>query len=213
MKRTIRFFPHYGPENTSEVIDAVAERLQERDINTVVVASSTGEMAIRMVQRLRSAAQEPDTAALPRVIAVSDPPWAIGKIPKAGRISSDNKARLLALGAEVVDSVPYASRAYSTGASNNVYEALDLLVVVFDAFRMVGGNGLKVAIEVALMATNGGVIQPGQEVIAVAGTGNGLDTAVVVKSAYSIDIFSTDPSERPEIREILAMPRETRWYW
>ncbi len=212
MKRTIRFFPHYGPENTNEVIDAVAERLQERDINIVVVASSTGEMAIRIAQRFR-AGQEPGTAAQPRVIAVCDPPWAIGKIPKAGRISPDNKARLLALGAEVVDTVPYASRAYSTGASNNVYEALDLLVVVFDAFRIVGGNGLKVAIEVALMATNGGVIQPGQEVIAVAGTGNGLDTAVVIKSAYSIDIFSTDPSERPEIREILAMPREKRWYW
>ena len=56
-------------------------------------------------------------------------------------------------------------------------------------------------------------IQPGQDVIAVAGTGNGLDTAVVIKSAYSIDIFSTDPSERPEIHEILAMPREKRWYW
>jgi uncharacterized protein len=212
MKRTLRFFPHYGPENTIEVIDAVAERLQEPGVDTIVVASSTGEMAIRIAQRFRPS--EPgENANLPRIIAVCDPPWAIGKIPKAGRISADNKARLIALGAEVVDSVPYASRAYSTGASNNVYEALDLLVVVFDAFRMVGGNGLKVAIEVALMATNAGVIQPGQEVISVAGTGNGLDTAVVVKTAYSIDIFSTDPSERPEIREILAMPREKRWYW
>ncbi len=207
MKRTIRFFPHYGPENTGEVIESVIERLQDTDIQTLVVASSTGEMAIRMAQRL----QETDLPV--RIIAVCDPPWAIGKVPKAGRISDDNKARLMAMGAEVVDTVPYASRAYSTGASNNVYEALDLLVVVFDAFRMVGGNGLKVAIEVALMATNAGRIQPGQEVISVAGTGNGLDTAVVVKAAYSIDIFSTDPSERPEVREILAIPREKRWYW
>ncbi len=63
------------------------------------------------------------------------------------------------------------------------------------------------------MATNAGAIQAGQEVLAVAGTGNGLDTAIVVKTAYSIDIFSGDPSERPEVREILAMPREKRWYW
>jgi uncharacterized protein len=207
MKRTIRFFPHYGPENTGEVIESVLERLQEKDIDTIVVASSTGEMAIRIAQQLQ------DTESPARLIAVCDPPWAIGKVPKAGRISDDNKARLAALGASVVDTVPYASRAYSTGASNNVYEGLDLLVVVFDAFRMVGGNGMKVAMEVALMATNAGRIQPGREIIAVAGTGNGLDTAIVVKTAYSIDIFSTDPSERPEVREILAMPREKRWYW
>jgi uncharacterized protein len=207
MKRTIRFFPHYGPENTGEVIESVLERLQEKDIDTIVVASSTGEMAIRIAQQLQ------DSESPARLIAVCDPPWAIGKVPKAGRISDDNQARLAALGAAVVDTVPYASRAYSTGASNNVYEGLDLLVVVFDAFRMVGGNGMKVAIEVALMATNAGRIQPGREIISVAGTGNGLDTAIVVKTAYSIDIFSTDPSERPEVREILAMPREKRWYW
>jgi hypothetical protein len=207
MKRTIRSFAHYGPENTGEVIDAILERLQEKDINTIVAGSSTGETAIKIAQRVQEA--QPPV----RVIAVCDPPWAIGKVPKAGRISPDNKARLTALGADVVDTVPYASRAYSTGSSNNVYEALDLLVVAFDAFRMVGGNGLKVAIEVALMATNGGAIPPGQEVIAVAGTGNGLDTAIVMKTAYSIDIFSSDPTDRPEVREILAMPREKRWYW
>ncbi len=207
MKRTIRSFPHYGPENTGEVIEAVAERLQEKDLSTVIVGSSTGETALRIAQRVQGF--EPCI----RVVAVCDPPWAIGKVPKAGRISADNKAKLAALGGDVVDTVPYASRAYSTGASNNVYEALDLMVVVFDAFRMVGGNGLKVAIEVALMATNAGAVAPGQEVIAVAGTGNGLDTAVVMKTAYSIDIFSNDPAERPEIREMLAMPREKRWYW
>ncbi len=207
MKRTIRFFPHYGPENSAEVIDAILERLLEHDVNMVVVASSTGEMALKICQALS------ENAVQAQVVAVCDPPWAIGKVPKAGRISPDNKAKLVAAGAVVVDTMPYASRAYSTGASNNVYEGLDLLVVVFDAFRIVGGNGLKVAIEVALMATNAGVVPAGRDVITVAGTGNGLDTAIVLKTAYSIDIFSGDPSERPEVREILAMPREKRWFW
>jgi uncharacterized protein len=204
MKRTIRSFAHPGPENTAEVIEAIRERLQEGDLTTVVVASSTGQTAIEAAQQLQGAS---------RLIAICDPPWAIGKVPKAARISPENKARLADLGVEVVDTVPYASRAYSTGASNNVYEAMDLLVVVFDAFRMVGGQGLKVAIEVALMATNSGVLPPCQDVIAVAGTGDGLDTAIVLKTAYSIDIFSPKPSERPEVREILAMPREKKWYW
>ncbi len=204
MKRTVRYFDDYGPENTGETIQSVAERLPEGGIEAVVIASSTGATALSLVKTV------PD---LPPVYAVCDPPWAIGKVPHAGRISPETKAELEGLGVNMVDDVPYASRAYSTGPSDNVYEALDLLVVVFDAFRMVGGNGLKVAIEAALMATNSGRLQPGRDVIALAGTRDGLDTAIVVKSAYSINIFSKDAGERPEVREILAMPRVKEWYW
>lgn len=204
MKRTVRYFPDFGPENTDEVIEAVAERLPDPAIRAIVVASSTGETALQLIERIPRP---------PQVFAVCDPPWAIGKVPKAARIPPETKARLEALGAQVVDEVPYASRAYSTRASDNLYGALDLLVVAFDAFRIVGGNGLKVAIEVTLMATNTGRLAPGQDVIAVAGTQDGLDTAIIVKSAYSTDIFSKDAAERPEVREILAMPTARQFPW
>jgi hypothetical protein len=80
---------------------------------------------------------------------------------------------------------------------------------------MVGGNGLKVAIEVGLMATNAGKVKAGEDITAVGGTGGGADTAIVLKAAFSANIFSKEPSERPEVREILAlaMPRVKKWWW
>jgi len=203
MKRTVRYFDNCGAENTGEVIEAVTQRLEERDIKTVVVASSTGETAIKFAQGTRGAA---------RVICVSDPPSAVAKSESPG-ITSENRARLDSLCVEIIDYMPYASVAYSWQAAENVFGVLDLLVVVFDAFRMVGGNGLKVAIEVGLMATNAGKVKAGEDVIAVGGTESGADTAVVLKTAFSQDIFAKDPSKRPEVREILAMPRVKKWWW
>ncbi len=204
MKRTVRYFANYGAENTDEVIEAVIERFREGDIKTVVVASSTGETAIKLAQGIKGMA---------RVICVSDPPWAVGRFPESPGISSAHRATLESLGVEIIDYMPYASVAYSWQASENVYGALDLLVVVFDAFRMVGGNGLKVAVEVGLMATNAGKVEAGEDVIAVGGTESGADTAIVLKAAFSQRIFFKDPSERPEVREILAMPRVKKWWW
>jgi hypothetical protein len=136
----------------------------------------------------------------------------VRQFPEAPGISQENRTQLEALGVEVIDDVPYASMAYSWKAAENVYGALDLLVVAFDAFRLVGGNGLKVAIEVGLMATNAGKLPPGEEVIAVGGTGRGADVAIVLKTAFSCDIFAREPEKRPEVREILAMPRTKRWW-
>jgi hypothetical protein len=204
MKRIARYFANYGAENTGEVIEAVAERLREGDIKSVVVASSTGGTAVKVAQGINGLAE---------VICVSDPPWAVGRFSEAPGISAENKARLESFGVEIIDYMPYASVAYSWQASENVYGALDLLVLVFDAFRMVGGNGLKVAIEVGLMATNAGKVKAGEDVIAVGGTESGADTAIVLKAAFSSNIFSKDPSERPEVREILAMPRAKKWWW
>jgi hypothetical protein len=202
--RTIYYFQEYGEKNTPVVIEAVAQRLEAGDLQTVVVASSTGKTAIELAEGIKGRA---------RVLCVSDPPWAVRQFPESPGISQENRTQLEALGVEVIDDVPYASMAYSWKASENVYGALDLLVVAFDAFRLVGGNGLKVAIEVGLMATNAGKLPPGEEVIAVGGTGRGADVAIVLKTAFSCDIFARDPEKRPEVREILAMPRTKRWWW
>lgn len=95
MKRTVRYFANYGAENTEEVIEAVAERLQEGDIKTAVVASSSGETAIKLAEEVKDKAK--------RIICVSDPPWAVQRFPESPGISSKNRAKLESLGVEIVD--------------------------------------------------------------------------------------------------------------
>lgn len=206
-KGTICYFDDYGKANTPAGVQIVIERLGEGDIGTVVVASSSGETAVKLAEGMSSAGRGE------RIICVSDPPYAVGRPTSWPRLSPDKRDKLASLGVEIVDWAPYASMAYSWKAAENVYGALDLLVVVFDAFRMVGGNGLKVAIEVALMATNVGKVKPGDEVISIGGTARGADMAIVMKAAYSCDIFAKDLAKRPEVREILAMPRTRKWWW
>ena len=200
-ERRVVYFPNFGEQNTADVISCVGERLSEGDVSTVVVATTTGRTAMAFADGLGS---RPGL----RLIAVGNPPGT-----DYGRITPEYRQQLTARGVAIVDYVPYASTAFTAEARGNVYGATDLLVVVADVWRMIGGNGLKVAMEVGLMATNAGVLQAGERVIAVGGRGTGADTAIVMKTAYSLNVFAQDPAKRPEMIELLCMPLTKKWWW
>jgi hypothetical protein len=62
-------------------------------------------------------------------------------------------------------------------------------------------QGMKVAVECALMAADAGLLDMEQEVISVGGSGDGADTAIVCKPACARTFHAL------EIREVLAKPR------
>lgn len=62
IEKSIIYFRKYGPENTDNVIKAVYERIKEKDINTVIVASTSGETGLKFAKALKDIA---------KVIAVS----------------------------------------------------------------------------------------------------------------------------------------------
>jgi hypothetical protein len=64
------------------------------------------------------------------------------------------------------------------------------------------GAGTKIGVEAALMAIDAGVLDAGQESIALGGTYKGLDTALVVQTSYSRAFFSDF-----EVLAIIAKPR------
>jgi uncharacterized protein len=64
------------------------------------------------------------------------------------------------------------------------------------------GEGTKVAVEVAVMALDAGLIPYGKDVISIAGTGAGADTAVVIRPAHSRQFFET------RVREIIHKPTD-----
>lgn len=74
------------------------------------------------------------------------------------------------------------------------------------------GQGFKVCVEVVLIASDLDALNIGEDVIAVAGTDRGSDTAIVARACKTSDIFSKDKSKRLEIREILAMPLKKMWW-
>lgn len=57
IKKSIIYFKNYGPENTDEVIKAVYERIKEKDVNTVIVASTSGETGLKFAKALKDIAK------------------------------------------------------------------------------------------------------------------------------------------------------------
>jgi hypothetical protein len=64
------------------------------------------------------------------------------------------------------------------------------------------GDGIKVAVEIAVMALDAGIIPYGKDVIAIAGTGSGADAAIVIRPAHSRQFFET------RVREIICKPTD-----
>ena len=62
------------------------------------------------------------------------------------------------------------------------------------------GEGMKVVCEMALMTADGGLVRTDEDVIIIAGTGRGADTAVVLKPVNSQRFFDL------KIKEILCKP-------
>lgn len=75
---------------------------------------------------------------------------------------------------------------------------------VREALLMFGAS-VKAALEVASIAAEKEASPP-SKMIAVAGGGGSLDTALVVRPARPTDLFSVDPSKRMIVLEIVALP-------
>jgi hypothetical protein len=64
-------------------------------------------------------------------------------------------------------------------------------------------QGVKVCFEIVLMATDAGLLTSGEKVAAIAGTGRGSDTALVMQAASSQNI------RKLRVNEIICKPLNT----
>lgn len=179
-----------GGENTDIVLDAVAERLSNRDISHVVVASDSGGTGIKAVERLK------DTGV--KIVVVTEHCG----FDKEGEnsMSPEMEKRLVENGATIVR----ATHALS-GVERSISKRLggsSRIEVIAEVLRALFGQGMKVAVEITIMAADSGAIPSGNApVIAVAGTEWGADTACVVRPAHSNGFFNL------RVLEVLAIPR------
>ncbi len=75
------------------------------------------------------------------------------------------------------------------------------LTLMADTLRMFG-QGIKVAVEVVLMATDAGLIPEQKSVFAIAGTGLGADTGALILSANSRRAFKL------KVKDLVIKPRD-----
>jgi hypothetical protein len=179
MESKITYFEETGPANTPAVLALVKKRAAESGIKHVVIASTTGATA-------RQANEAFDGAGIKLII-----------VPHQWRFREERQFDM-ALVPELERAghrVYWSTMLFHTEElyGNTAGMALANILRTF-------GQGMKVCVEILLMAANGGQIDIGEKVIVAAGSGRGADTAILATAATSNRL------KEVRIHEILCKP-------
>jgi len=187
---TTLYFDEPGRTNTDAILRAAFRRALQLGVAHVVVASTSGRTGLLAVELAREAS------------------WA-GQLVVVGEhagfrernvqlMAVEARRELEAAGVRVV----VGTHALSSAARSFrlKWGGIDMLETIAETLRRFGA-GVKVAVECSLMAADAGEIPVDRDVVAVAGSGGGADTAIVLRPANQNRFFEL------RVREILGMPR------
>jgi len=180
------YFRETGPQNTERTLEVAKRRADELGIRTVLVATTSGATGARAAQVFRG---------YDVVIVTHSTGF---KAFNFQELKDENRAQIEAAGAQVLT----AQHAFG-GVGRAVRTKLgtyELDEIIAHTLRLLG-QGMKVCVEIALMAADAGLVRTGEPCIAIGGTGSGADTAVVLVPANAQTFFDL------RVMEVLAKPR------
>ena len=186
VERKTVYFNMLGEQNTDVLLKLVKDYAEAEGIRDIVVASTTGRTGVKASKILRGF----------NVVVVTH--HAGMEEPGVSELEETNRERILENGAKVLTATHALSGVER--AVRKKFGTIQLLELISHTLRLFG-EGVKVAVEITLMAADAGLIPADRDVISIAGTSSGADTALRVKPANSARFFDL------KIREIIAKPR------
>jgi hypothetical protein len=185
----IVYFEKPGRENTAAVAECVARRLGKGGIEHVVVASNSGATALALLETVGS----------PGVKLVSVTQHSGFDGGDEVRLKEKFASRLREAGVPIL-MCSHALSGVGRSISDKFGGATPVEVIAHTLRRL--GQGVKVCVEIAVMAADAGLVPTDRDIVAVGGSGGGADTAVVMKAAHMNTFFDV------KIREILCKPAD-----
>jgi len=182
------YFGKRGAVNTEKTLEVARERAKQLGIKDIVVASTHGGTALKAARVFK------DLKVNLVAVTISE-----GFRREGWVMTPGERRKLEAKGIRVLT----CSHALGDGVAASVaekYGGRSMEQVVCDTLYRFS-QGMKVCVEIVLMAADAGLIGVDREAISIAGSGDGADTAIVVKPAYPRKFHEL------EIREVLAKPR------
>ncbi len=179
-------WPEAGPSNTDATLKLAIQAALDRGIGHLVIASKSGATAERALQLGANAL---------RLVCVTHHVGFRG--PGEDEMEPGMRRRLAEAGVSVLTTTHVLAGV--DRALRRQYGGIYPPEIIASALRMLG-QGLKVCVEVSVMALDAGLIPYGERVVAVGGTGSGADTAAVIVPEHSTDIFKL------RVEEILCKP-------
>jgi hypothetical protein len=185
-KKTVVYFSRPGKENTEDTLLMAKERATELGIDTIVVASTGGATATRAAEYFKGF----------KLIIVTHVTGL--REPNVQEMDPEARFTVESMGG-VVHTATHAFGGVGRSVRNkfNTYQTEEIIAQTLRLF----GEGVKVVCEIALMAADAGLVRTDREVVCIAGTGHGADTAVVLQPVNAQKFFDL------KIKEIICKPR------
>jgi uncharacterized protein len=192
------YFGKTSPANTDTTLNIAKQRASELGIRTILVASTYGDTGVKAAELFQGF----------KVIVVGHS-YGHSREPNETPFTDENRKRIESKGGVVYFGMealvgvgltrPGPPPAPGAPAARRLASDLEVGSIVANTLRMFC-NGIKVVVECSIMAAAAGLVRTDEDIVAIAGTGRGADTAVVMRAATPQDLF------RCRIREILCKP-------
>lgn len=185
METKITYFEQEGIQNSATTLAIVRNRLTGSKINKVIVASTHGFTALEAANALKDLGVA--------IIAVSISPTFADQ---GWDMKNEERQKLEQAGIKVLTTL----HALADGVDEGFYGRNTAGNVMAETLRCFC-QGMKVAVEIAIMAAEAGLIDINEEIISIGGSGEGCDTAIVARPAYARKVKDF------KVCEILCKPR------
>jgi len=184
-ERKTVYFDEAGRQNTDALLNFVKEYVKKEGIRDIVVASTTGETGAKASKTFKGY----NVVVVTHCFGFQEP----GK----NELQEEHKKQILANTAKIFIGTHALSSAER--AIRKDFGTIQPLELIANTLRLMG-EGTKVCVEITLMAADAGLIPVHRDIIAIAGTGGGADTALRIKPANTARFFDL------KIREVIAKP-------
>jgi len=186
VEKSILYFDEVGEVNTEATLMAAKKRAEELGVRDIVVASTRGGTGLKAAEVFIGY----------NVVVVTHS--AGFREPGKQEVPEEMMAQIRAAGGKIL-TTGHAFMGVSA-AIRKKFNTVGPADIVANVLRLFG-QGMKVVVECTYMAADAGMIPADRDIIAIAGSGRGADTAVVLKPAHQGDMFDL------YVREIIAKPR------
>lgn len=186
MEQKIIYFEKSGKTNTISTLKAAKKRALELGIKKVVIATTHGYTALEASKVFKDSGIE--LIAVGLSFSCSYEGW---------DMSTQERKQLEDAGIKTFIGQHSLSRGVAEAFDNNTSTA-EIVARTLYLFS----QGMKVAVEVSIMAAEAGLVSIKEEMIAVAGSSEGCDTALVLTPSYAWKL------KEFKIHEIICKPRE-----
>jgi len=167
MKMETFYFEESSQEHTDKVLEIVRNFLESnKSIEHIIVATTEGTTGLAAARKFKDKT----------VIIVTHQTGFVK--PNENELSQEKREKLYDEGAQILTSThAFAGVARGIRVQLGGWQSTEIIAVALRTF----GQGTKVCAEIAMMAADAGLVPTDRDVVCIAGTGRGADTAWVLQ--------------------------------